>query len=201
MIDTRSGSQPRECKVSDSRSMLNLLQGPLPKNLSDIRASVCCVAKLYRFSDERNVWQWQRLQTYAGSYAYTEDLDAAKRAVEKQRLQGSRWWIHEMPSIVIRGGDFCFLIATKNSLTPFLEFRGDSFRSPLMRTIVPKAMALGYVFVIEPYLNLAEYPFLSFASYVRRGKRELGWVSHSKKRDLTYLHRLLEKLQNAMQSD
>src|SRR5689334_7917345 len=88
----------------------------------------CCLGKLFQFYQGRNVWgehnwlfggrQPNRRDTYPGDEPWCLDLSAAKSKVERQRVQGSKWTIAELPVAVISGETQTLIIGEINSDEP-----------------------------------------------------------------------------------
>lgn len=183
--------------------MLLALEESIIANLGDERAVTCYVTKLYRFVEERNAWQWTTSRTYDGSFAYHESLGQAKKEVEQRRVQGSSWEIQEVPSLVVSGGNLPVIIAASWTSRPFTGLKGIVIESPLMRAIlkVVRDAESEYVIYSNRAPAWAEYPFRSFRSFVEGPGLPLGWFPSAEKhgRDLSGLHEVMQKIQDAMQ--
>jgi hypothetical protein len=88
-------------------------------DLRTVAVSRCCVTKLFHYSDERNTWQWSTSRSFPGSEAFKQAIDGARADVERRRVQGSRWWIREVPALVLGGAEYTVLLAPRNALRPF----------------------------------------------------------------------------------
>ena len=144
------------------------------QDCSDELVVSCHLAKVPYIWSRRNAWGTTASNTFPAE-AFFPSLAAARRAVERRRIQGSRWHIHERPALVACGDTWAVCVTEINEREPLRSF---SVPDQPMRTLGdiaeyfrPSRPDSVFMFVCAPeLLPIAEGPFRNHHSRSRGGR-------------------------------
>lgn len=124
--------------------------------------------------------------------------------VERLREQGSRWWIAELPVLVLGGETSALLVTEINTAKPLarflrsrkhivtLEQAGDHFRPPRQDSVI---RLVSDADVVPP----AVFPFDRFSSESRGGEYQLAWRKTTGLLDLDPMLRIASRVTRSIQ--
>lgn len=95
----------------------------------------CTAGRIFYFYAGRNAWNWTWVQKYPGSTAFNFTLDEAKVKIEQQRVQGSTWWIEELPAFLLSGKEYSLLITEINTDKPLSNYTNAEIKGLSIRDI------------------------------------------------------------------
>lgn len=103
----------------------------------------CVAARIFFFYAGRNAWNSTWVHVHPAGNAFGLTADEAKEKVERERVQGSTWWIDELPACVFSGKEYTLLLTEINSVNPLSNclttpIRGFSIKEIANSFIPPK---------------------------------------------------------------
>jgi hypothetical protein len=123
----------------------------------DEATAECRAAKLFYVYSGRNAWHSTWVQKYREGCMHTTWHSAAQYA-ERNRVQGSVFYIEERPALVFRGREATLFVTQINCPAPLTEFTSesssteryavqpqDTLRNPLEPAVPLKDVALAFV--------------------------------------------------------
>ncbi|PCJ91478.1 MAG: hypothetical protein COA46_08570 [Porticoccaceae bacterium] len=114
----------RRINIQDIRLLDLNIEKYTPAYLSNVQA-----VKIYYCFYGRNAWHSTWTQKYSQDCMHVT-LSAAKQYAEKQRKQGSVFYIKELPALQIESTDgHTILVVQINSSTPLAEYSSQAFHS------------------------------------------------------------------------
>jgi hypothetical protein len=91
-----------------------------PLSTSEVRG--CYLCKLYFVSYGRNAYNWTWTEKYPGDGAFHKTREAAQQHAEAQRVQGSRFYIDEIPALAFPITTSSLVVTEINTSLPFERY-------------------------------------------------------------------------------
>ena len=137
--------------------------------------------RLFHYYSGRNAWYWTWVQKYPGSNAFSLSLEEAKQKIETQRVQGSTWWIEELPACLFSGKKYGIFITEINTQTPLYDFKHRDLRGETIQKIAEAFQPLKPDSIVRLIcyennnVNKLKTPLGIFKSFSNGGSYRLGW--------------------------
>jgi len=100
---------------------------PNIKNLEKIKLRGIRAVKIYYCFYGRNAWHSTWVQKYYKDCMHS-NLDSAKNFAELNRVQGSVFYIEELPALLFDGGNCSVLVTQINERCPLREYSANALR-------------------------------------------------------------------------
>jgi hypothetical protein len=113
------------CGVYDAKLPLKRVYPQLLPPWKAEAAAECLAAKLFYVYTGRNAWHSKWVQKYREGCMHTT-RHSAERYAEKNRVQGSVFYIEERPALVFRGRQATLLVTQINCPAPLAGFSAES---------------------------------------------------------------------------
>ena len=91
-----------------------------PLSTNEVRG--CYLCKLYFVSYGRNAYNWTWTSKYPGDDAFHKSREAAQEHAERQRVQGSRFYIDEIPALAFPITNTSLVVTEINTSLPFERY-------------------------------------------------------------------------------
>jgi len=161
-------------------SILTSNSSAMENKIASHRITSCAIGRMFYFYQGRNAWNWSWSQTYPGDDAFTLSLEESKRRIEKRRVQGSTWWIEELPACIFSGTKYSLVIAEINTQTPLADFVKITFNKPMIREVAAAFQQLRpnslvkFVCSVDS-IDTSRGTLKRFKSHSYGGNYSLGW--------------------------
>ena len=162
----------------------------------------CHMGKLFYFHQRRNAWHRTTNRTYPPLDAFQPTFSDARDAVEQYRVQGSMWFIKELPVLVLSGQHMDLLILEINASYPLASYEDVSLDTATSienvatlfrpRTDDSVVRLLGIPGLITP----TEQPFICYRSRSRMPC--LTWFQSQGEGDSASVRRLVAKIRRQL---
>lgn len=100
---------------------------PDVKDPEELRLRGIRAVKIYYCFYGRNAWHSTWVQKYYIDCMHS-NLDSAKRFAERNRVQGSVFYIEELPALLLDGGSYPVLVTQINERCPLREYSAKALR-------------------------------------------------------------------------
>lgn len=104
------------------------------EGFKDQPVTACYLGKLYHFWVFRSNWG-RDSHTYPGQDSLSVSLEDVKAKIERRRVQGSQWFIDELPTLVVAGESRSLLITEINTDKPLSRFTKTRLSTRTVRQV------------------------------------------------------------------
>lgn len=146
--------------------------------LPAVDAYVSCV---YHFTVGRNAWHGSWSSTYPSTHSFSLEMDDLVTRVERSRVQGSTFWIYELPALAISDKEGRTLLTVDLHPQGRAPFEGTKGIGRPRKTVASLAhWAVQYcprtvAWWLDEPPELAQAPFRKFRSIAQGADAYLGW--------------------------
>lgn len=142
-------------------------------------ATTLLLGHIFEISDGRNAWRSTWVTRYYPRHFHLS-LEAAKRAVETMRVQGSTWTILELPACIFKGEQHSLILAEVNTNAPLSHHAYDALRKPFLYEIAEAFTPTRPNSILRFVTSDLPSPeprstFKAYKSVSYRGGYSLGW--------------------------
>jgi len=168
----------------------------IEQNIDTHMVTLCKKGRIFFFSEGRNAWNWSWSQTYPGDDAFSLTFEQSKQKIENRRIQGSTWWIEELPACVFSGTQYSLIVTEINTETPLRDYVNITFDNPTIGEIAEVFEPSTTNFIITFICNTTDIDVTTktlkrYKSYSNGGNYALGWTPRA---DVRYKSNYVNKI-------
>lgn len=171
----------------------------IENKIASHRITSCIKGRLFYFFQGRNAWHWSWSVTYPGDNAFSLTLEESIQKVEKNRVQGSTWWIEDIPVCVFSGSRYSLVIGEIGAQAPLQNYVNVKFDKPTIKIIANAFQAwrpnslVKFVCSVGK-VDISRGVLKRFKSVSNGGNYYLEWeLKKDKTYNSNYINKIIEK--------
>jgi hypothetical protein len=184
--------------LGDATRLVNSYEPDQTFSAESVRS--CYLTKVYFVSYGRNAYNWTWTEKYPGDAAFHKNLASAKAHAEARRVQGSRFYIDEVPAPAFVAKTGCLVVTEINTPTPLERYTAIRPTSNRVSHIA-EAFASWRPNTIQKFTEASDLvlplvPFKRFHSQPQGQTYNLAWRERdTRKLRLTFVEAALGHIQ------